>query len=172
MAEIITCPQCKRPLSAPEEVLGQLVQCPSCQTTFTAELPAAPRRPVPPPRAAPEPERPWAGAPRGREEADEDYPPRRYEGEGRGAEKPHRGLLILTLGFLGLCLSCVPPAGWLLGGAALAMGNADLAEMRGTRMDPSGRGLTETGRVCGVTAVIIASVSCLFCCLPRLGWWF
>jgi predicted Zn finger-like uncharacterized protein len=32
---IINCPQCQRQLRVPEEMLGRLVKCPTCSTTFT-----------------------------------------------------------------------------------------------------------------------------------------
>src|SRR6266542_4416996 len=42
MAHLIACPECDKPLQAPEELLGKEVQCPECQHTFTAILPEAP----------------------------------------------------------------------------------------------------------------------------------
>lgn len=36
MAQLITCPECKKPLQVPEELLGKMVQCPECKQTFTA----------------------------------------------------------------------------------------------------------------------------------------
>jgi hypothetical protein len=63
--------------------------------------------------------------------------------------KPHRGTLILVLGILGLVI-CGP-----LGIAAWIMGNGDLKEMDAGLMDPSGRGLTTGGRICGIIATIL-----------------
>ena len=37
MPEIITCPSCQRKLQAPESILGQDVQCPSCGATVAVE---------------------------------------------------------------------------------------------------------------------------------------
>jgi len=51
--------------------------------------------------------------------------------------KPHRGVLILVFGILGL-VACQ-----LFGIAAWVMGNADLEEMSVGRMDPSGKDLTK-----------------------------
>ena len=50
--------------------------------------------------------------------------------------KPHRGVLILVLGILGIvcCFIC--------GIIAWVMGNGDLREMAAGTMDPSGQGLT------------------------------
>jgi len=63
--------------------------------------------------------------------------------------KPHRGTLILVLGILGLVV-CGP-----LGIAAWIMGNGDLKEMDAGAMDPSGRGNTNAGRICGIIATIL-----------------
>jgi len=62
--------------------------------------------------------------------------------------EPHRGGAVLALGILGLAF-CV-----ICGIIAWAMGNDDLAKMRAGRMDPSGKGLTEAGRICGMISVI------------------
>ncbi len=63
--------------------------------------------------------------------------------------RPHRGVLILVLGILGLVFCCA------FGIAAWAMGNSDLREMDEGRMDPSGRGMTNAGRICGMISVIL-----------------
>ena len=63
--------------------------------------------------------------------------------------KPHRGTLILILGILGLVI-CGP-----LGIAAWVMGNGDLKEMDAGALDPSGRSLTNAGRICGMIACIL-----------------
>ena len=64
--------------------------------------------------------------------------------------RPHRGVLILVLGILGIvcCLIC--------GIVAWVMGNGDLREMDAGRMDPSGRGLTQAGKICGIISVVLA----------------
>jgi hypothetical protein len=63
--------------------------------------------------------------------------------------KPHRGVLILVLGILGIvcCFIC--------GIIAWVMGNGDMREMDAGRMDPSGRGLTQAGKICGMISVIL-----------------
>jgi hypothetical protein len=63
--------------------------------------------------------------------------------------KPHRGTLVLVLGILGLVL-CGP-----LGIAAWALGASDLKEMDAGVMDPSGRGPTQAGKICGMIASIL-----------------
>lgn len=62
---------------------------------------------------------------------------------------PHRGSTILVLGILSLVF-CV-----ILGIIAWVMGNHDLEEMRAGRMDPSGEGMTQAGRICGIISVVL-----------------
>jgi hypothetical protein len=66
--------------------------------------------------------------------------------------KPHRGPVILVLGILGLVMC------FILGIIAWVMGNADLREMDAGTMDPSGRGLTSAGKICGMIGTILAAV--------------
>jgi len=63
--------------------------------------------------------------------------------------KPHRGTLILVLGILGLIV-CGP-----LGIAAWVMGSGDLKQMDAGAMDPSGRGNTQAGKICGIIGTIL-----------------
>ena len=63
--------------------------------------------------------------------------------------KSHRGTLILVLGILGLVI-CGP-----LGIAAWVMGSSDMKEMDAGTMDPSGRGTTQAGKICGMVATIL-----------------
>ncbi|MBN2506739.1 MAG: DUF4190 domain-containing protein [Verrucomicrobia bacterium] len=65
---------------------------------------------------------------------------------------PHRGVLILVFGILGLVL-CFP-----FGIAAWVMGNGDLGEMRAGRMDRAGEGMTQAGRICGMVSVALAAI--------------
>ena len=60
--------------------------------------------------------------------------------------RPHRGSTVLVYGILGLVLC------QLLGIAAWRMGTDDLREMEFGQMDPSGRDLTNAGRICGMVA--------------------
>jgi hypothetical protein len=64
--------------------------------------------------------------------------------------KPHRGTLILVLGILSVVFCGIFTAipAWI-------MGNTDLAEMNAGTMDPSGRGLTNAGRIIGMIICII-----------------
>jgi hypothetical protein len=77
----VRCPFCDRALRVPDELLGRLVKCPGCATTFTAES-EKPRPPAPErEEEGPEPEAPARrrDAIRGRE----DFP-------GPGATRPER----------------------------------------------------------------------------------
>jgi hypothetical protein len=67
--------------------------------------------------------------------------------------KPHRGTLILILGILGLVI-CGP-----LGIVAWVMGNGDLKEMDAGALDPSGRSMTNAGRICGMIACILMIIA-------------
>ena len=70
--------------------------------------------------------------------------------------RPHRGVLILVLGILGIvCCSICGIIAWV-------MGNGDLREIDTGRMDPSGRGLTQAGKICGIISVILAIVGFIF----------
>ncbi len=66
--------------------------------------------------------------------------------------RPHRGVVILVLGILGL-VCC-----FILGIIAWVMGSGDLREMDAGRMDPSGRGLTLAGKICGIVSVALTIV--------------
>ncbi len=66
--------------------------------------------------------------------------------------KPHRGTLILVLGILSLVV-CGP-----LGIFAWIMGSSDLKEMDAGIMDPSGRGNTQAGKICGMITTILMLV--------------
>jgi hypothetical protein len=65
---------------------------------------------------------------------------------------PHRGVLILVLGILGIvcCFIC--------GIIAWVMGNNDMREIDAGRMDQTGRGLTQAGKICGMVGVILSVV--------------
>jgi hypothetical protein len=63
--------------------------------------------------------------------------------------KPHRGTTILVLGILSLVI-CQP-----LGIAAWLMGSKDLKEMDAGTMDPTGRGQTQAGKICGIIATVL-----------------
>lgn len=64
--------------------------------------------------------------------------------------QPHRGVLILVFGILGV-VCCV-----ILGILAWVWGNQDKAAMQAGTMDRSGEGLTEAGRILGMVSVGLA----------------
>ena len=65
--------------------------------------------------------------------------------------RPHRGSTVLVYGILGLVVC------QLLAIAAWRMGTDDLRQMEFGQMDPSGRDLTNAGRICGMvgTGILI-----------------
>jgi hypothetical protein len=67
--------------------------------------------------------------------------------------KPHRGTLILILGILSFVFcgifSAIPA--WI-------MGSNDLKEMDAGTMDPSGRSVTNAGRILGIVAVVLTAL--------------
>ena len=64
--------------------------------------------------------------------------------------RPHRGVMILVFGILGIVMSC-----FIFGLVAWIMGNGDLRAMREGRMDPTGEGLTKAGKICGIISVVL-----------------
>ena len=66
--------------------------------------------------------------------------------------RPHRGGVVLALGILGIVVC------FILGIIAWVMGKNDLTEMDAGTMDPTGRGLTKAGTICGMVSVILAIV--------------
>jgi hypothetical protein len=148
MAVETKCPSCRGPLRVPEELFNQRVQCPTCNAIFLA---AVEHDPTPTARPAPEPAPPRRPPLRydGEDNDDNGRPPRRYR-------EPHRGAAILTLGILSLVMTCFP-----LGIVAWVMGNTDLEAMRRGRMDPSGEGLTQAGRICGIISTVPVIIACV-----------
>jgi len=165
MQNTIPCPSCGRQLRVPDDLLGKLVKCPACSQTFTANLSV----PTPPAESEVQPEtyRP-AGSPPPPEDylsespvppEEDDYEPRPVHSRRRRRfQTEHRGALVLTLGILSLVIC------GLLGPVAWVMGNNDLAAMRAGRMDPSGEGVTQAGRICGIISTAIIAFGCVFYC--------
>jgi hypothetical protein len=163
MAEIITCPACERQLQVPVSFYGQTVQCPECSHLFVAEPPAESVQPAPK-AAAPVPEE----RPRRSKRAydrDDDYDddfdhmrPLRTQG------RPHRGGLILALGIMALVGGVAIGFPFALGPVAWLMGNSDLAEIHAGRMDPSGEGMIQAGRVLGMISTFLLILGVVFVC--------
>jgi len=85
-------------------------------------------------------------APRRRRDEDDDYDdsPRR---SGKGLA-PHKGVVILVLGIIGLCCG-------LSGIIAFILGLIDISKMNKGQMDPSGKGLTMAGTIIGIIGFVL-----------------
>lgn len=70
--------------------------------------------------------------------------------------QPHRGVMILVLGILGIVLC------FICGIVAWVMGNNDLRLMQAGQMDRSGEGLTKAGKICGMIGTILWGLWILF----------
>ncbi len=70
--------------------------------------------------------------------------------------RPHRGVMILVLGILGIVLCAI------CGIVAWVMGNSDLREMQAGRMDKTGEGMTKAGKICGMIGVILWGIYLVF----------
>lgn len=64
--------------------------------------------------------------------------------------KPHRGVLILILGILSFVM-----CGIFTAIPAWVMGNGDIKQMDAGAMDPTGRGMTNAGRILGMIATLL-----------------
>jgi hypothetical protein len=166
MAEIITCPACARKLQVPESFYGQTVQCPECAHQFVANPHASSLQTTQPPAApvAPTAEPQEDDRPRRRkreydDEFDDDFDDMRPL---RRSGVAHRGGTILALGIIALVVPC---AGVVCGPMAWIMGNTDLAAIRAGRMDPSGEGMVQAGRVLGMISTNLMLVTILLYCV-------
>ena len=70
--------------------------------------------------------------------------------------QPHRGVLILVFGILGLVMCQIFSI------VAWVMGKSDLAEMDAGRMDPEGRSLTKAGQILGIIGTLLFALGLLF----------
>jgi hypothetical protein len=162
IAEVITCPACKRTLQVPASFFGQTVQCPECRHQFTAQsndtpaIQAAKPAPIPPREPEPEP------APRRRRDDDLDDDHLYDVPHIRQTGAPHRGGMIMALGLIGLVV--FPWATIICGPMAWVMGNTDMTEIRAGRMDPSGEGMVQAGRILGIIGTVLLLVSATFFC--------
>ena len=168
MAQILACPNCQRQLQIPESFTGQLVQCPDCRHQFEAQAPAAAVQSAAP-KAAPskagkkfedeEDERESYGRRRRDDEYDDDVDDLRISRRKR--QEPHRGVVVLVLGILSICCVGAPVTGII----AWVLGNNDLRAMDEGRMDPTGRGQTQTGKILGMISTILSILGALGYCL-------
>lgn len=86
-----------------------------------------------------------------------------YDDSPRGNVEPHRGVLILVLGILGLMVCGI------LGIFAWLMGKSDLEKMRLGRMDKEGESMTKVGYILGIVASIFLIIGILFTVLYIVG---
>ncbi len=77
--------------------------------------------------------------------------------------RPHRGVMILVFGILGF-VCC-----FIFGIVAWVMGSSDLREMAAGRMDPSGRGLTQAGKICGIISTALQIVGIVIWIIVAIG---
>ena len=75
----------------------------------------------------------------------------------RPSYEPHRGGAILTLGIIGLPLSCCC-LGLVFGIIAWVMGSGDMKKIDAALMDPTGRGMTQAGMILGIIATILSGI--------------
>ncbi|MSQ94492.1 MAG: hypothetical protein EXR98_08040 [Gemmataceae bacterium] len=192
MAQLITCPECKKHLQVPEDLMGKKVQCPECKHTFTAAVVEVEKistgttasAPVPPPSSTPEWEKKTSSATGKRRDSEEDDPdirkkkrkrddddeddddddrPRRRR---RRSSAASRGSYMPHRGGMILAFGLISMITgiFVFGILAWVMGNGDLAEIRAGRMDPEGEGLTQAGRILGMISTILTIVGVLGCC--------
>ncbi len=76
--------------------------------------------------------------------------------------RPHRGAMILVLGILGLVIC------FILGIIAWVMASGDLRQMDAGLMDPSGRGLTQAGKILGIVATVLNLIAFVFVTIPMI----
>jgi uncharacterized protein DUF4190 len=80
------------------------------------------------------------------------------------ALRPHRGTLVLVLGIVGIV--CCMPAGIV----AWVLGHQDLRDMNAGLMDPTGRGMTQAGKILGMISVALVVVGgIIWMCLLAFG---
>lgn len=188
MSQLVACPECKKHLQVPDELLGKKVQCPECKHTFTAQSPDD--EPAPSSPGTGISKRPSSKSGRDKPDDDDDDRPSRSKRRDSGYdvrdrdddddddERPrpsrrrrsshyasHRGGMILAFGLIGLILGFTglffPVIFAIL---AWVMGNNDMEEMRAGRMDPEGEGMTQAGRIMGIIGVILHIVYVLVIC--------
>ncbi len=72
--------------------------------------------------------------------------------------KPDRGAMILTLGIVGLVVTCL----FFLGTIAWILAYSDLREMKNGTRDAAGAALTKAGMICGIIGTAIAGIAILW----------
>lgn len=78
-----------------------------------------------------------------------------YDDDHRSGVEPHRGVMILVFGILGLMMCGV------FGIVAWLMGKKDLEAIRLGRMDKEGKSLTQVGYILGIVGTILFIIQVL-----------
>ena len=94
------------------------------------------------------------------EDDEEERPRKKKRRRSGGSYEPHRGVLILVLGILGL-VGC----GIFTAIPAWIMGSGDLKRIDAGEMDPEGRQLTQIGKILGMVSVILTCLGFAFYCV-------
>src|ERR1019366_3637954 len=125
MAQLITCPECKKPLQVPEALLGKTVQCPECKYTFTAstvsESDSSPGPAGPEPTQKPRKSKTTRTKVRDRDDEDDrddDHDIGRRSRR-RGQEKPDRVQSIGVMMLVGGIFAIVVALGWAGGSVGI-----------------------------------------------------
>jgi hypothetical protein len=164
-----------------ETLLGRKVRCTKCQAVFVAEAPPSQGGAASPEavceknddefnKVRDEGIREQPGRPTGVDKPvrypspdpyddddeldnDDDLRPRRR----RRYRSPHRGGAVLGYGIASIVTPCLCVfLGIGLGIKAVSMANEDLKAMDDGRMDESGRGSTQAGKICGIIGIVLS----------------
>ena len=142
------CPGCRNRLRVPDEHAGKPARCPEC--SYVSQVPYLAVDGQPQPSEPPLAHQPRAESPIPGSGTHNPYASPTTPASGlANYSRPHRGALLLILGIVSLVIPCCN----LLGIVPWVMANSDLAAMDRGEMDPSGRGLTQAGRVLGIIAI-------------------
>ena len=123
--------------------------CPQAIPVAPAPTPGAPG---PAPGPAPSPYAPPGANPGGYQTGQ----------QGGGYMEPHRGVLVLVLGIVGLCC-CIPAI------VAIILGHQDLQKIDAGQMDPEGRGLTLAGKILGIVGFVLNAIGAILNVLLNMG---
>lgn len=73
--------------------------------------------------------------------------------------KPHRGGSVLAVGICSIVFAGACGTGIILGIVGLSMSKTDLTQIDRGQMDPSGRGMTQAGRICSIIGTCLGGIS-------------
>jgi hypothetical protein len=74
-------------------------------------------------------------------------------------QRPHRGAAVLTLGIISLAGMSFCQLSFICGIIAWVMANNDMREMAAGVMDPSGRGMTQAGKICSIISIALVALA-------------